>query len=79
MKTQTKTKTLFYFTFGVGHLLDNHFIVIKAWTPQEARMAVIGQFGQRWSFQYEAGRAEAEWIDREHAAGRLAKIGPIEV
>lgn len=78
-KIKTQGKTCFYFTFGAGQLLADHFIAIWAKDPIAAREAVIKQFGQCWSFQYELGRPEAEWISREYEAGRLKKIGPVEV
>jgi len=47
----------YYFTFGFGQLLENHFIIIRANSHSEAREIMVKQFGSCWAFQY----TEQQW------------------
>lgn len=62
---------LHFFTFGVGHLLRRHYVIIAAQTAEEARTEMVHQFGTCWSWQY----SEAEWADR--APRYFADLVPI--
>lgn len=51
---------LHYFTFGVGQLLRQYYVIIAALTAEEARAEMVEQFGPNWSSQYSG----AEWADK---------------
>lgn len=49
----------YYFTFGYGHLLAGHYIMLRG-TYEKTRAAIIEQFGTKWSMQY----TREEWYDK---------------
>jgi hypothetical protein len=53
----------FYFTFGFGQLLANHYIVVEAESSEDARLAILGQFGRHWSFQYTQQQWTEHWVN----------------
>lgn len=47
------------FTFGCGHTLANHFVVIEAETKERCRELMCETFGNKWSMQYDYGQKQS--------------------
>lgn len=44
----------YIFTFGFNQGHDNGFVSIKADSSEKARDEMVGRFGVKWGFQYDA-------------------------
>lgn len=59
----------FYFTFGFGHSLRDHYVTIEAENAEAARKKMVRHHGQMWAFQY----------DEKSFAGQPEKYGITEI
>lgn len=59
-----------YFTFGCGQLLHNHYIIING-SFSEARKKMYEQFGSCWSNQY----SESQWKQEDNLCRDYVCIG----
>lgn len=46
-----------YFTFGIGQLHENNYVIIPSYTQAEARETMTKLYGLTWAFQY----TEEKW------------------
>ena len=49
--------TKFWFTFGFGQAHENHYHIIEASNPTEARVEMCNKFGNKWAMMYDSAEA----------------------